>query len=119
MDKSSPPNTQITDNTLIFIFIYVNPHRALDSDDIMMARSEIKRVALDVEVELFNYYSSASNAYRNKYRTILHYIKDPKNIGFFRRVLGRRPNPYKLVRLSDEEIGSPGLSRYEEHRVSI
>ena len=60
-------------------------YRGGNAEDIMLSGAEIKRVALDIEEELFNYYGSTSSKYRNKYRTILYYIRDPKNQGFFRR----------------------------------
>ena len=64
--------------------------RAAEVDDIMLSGVEIKKIALDIEGELFDYYGTTSANYRNKYRTILFYIKDPKNVGFFRRYVRAR-----------------------------
>ena len=63
--------------------------RASEVDDIMLSSVEIKRIALDLEGELFSYYQATSSHYRNKYRTILFYVKDPKTLGFFRRYVAK------------------------------
>ena len=74
--------------------------RASEADDIMLSGVEIKKIALDIEGELFDYYGTTSTNYRNKYRTILFYVKDPKNPGFFRRSVAAVTSHSSLVIVS-------------------
>lgn len=53
--------------------------RANDSDDLMMTESEVGKVALHIEKEMFNLFRVTDNRYKSKYRSIMFNLKDPKN----------------------------------------
>ena len=53
--------------------------RAEEADDIVLSSSEIKRLALRIEEELFKVYSNTGHKYRAKFRSLLFNIKDQKN----------------------------------------
>ena len=57
-----------------FVFNRVN-----DSDDLVMTESEVGKVALNIEKEMFNLFQVTDNRYKSKYRSIMFNLKDPKN----------------------------------------
>lgn len=54
-------------------------HRASDSDDLSMSESEVGKLAVSIEKEMFNLYMNTDNKYKNKYRSLMFNLKDPKN----------------------------------------
>ena len=53
--------------------------RAEEADDIVLSSSEIKRLALRIEEELYKVYGNTGHKYRAKFRSLLFNIKDQKN----------------------------------------
>ena len=53
--------------------------RAEEADDVVMSSSEIKRLALRIEEELFKMFENTGHKYRAKFRSLLFNIKDQKN----------------------------------------
>ncbi|KAK3578905.1 hypothetical protein CHS0354_035525 [Potamilus streckersoni] len=86
--------------------------RSEGADDVMLSSSEIKGIALAIEEELFKYFRDTGHKYKAKYRSLIFNIKDPKNFGLFRKILSRRLKPYKLVRMSPEELASQELAKW-------
>lgn len=54
-------------------------NRVNDSDDLVMTESEVGKVALNIEKEMFNLFQVTDNRYKSKYRSIMFNLKDPKN----------------------------------------
>lgn len=54
-------------------------NRVNDSDDLVMTESEVGKVALNIEKEMFNLFHVTDNRYKSKYRSIMFNLKDPKN----------------------------------------
>lgn len=50
-----------------------------DSDDLDIPESEVEKLAVNIEREMFNMYYTTDNKYRIKYRSLLLSLKDPKN----------------------------------------
>lgn len=50
-----------------------------DSDDLNMTESEVGRLAFAIEKEMFNLCMSTDSKYKNKYRSLMFNLKDPKN----------------------------------------
>ncbi len=50
-----------------------------DSDDLKMTESEVGRLAFAIEKEMFNLCLSTDSKYKNKYRSLMFNLKDPKN----------------------------------------
>lgn len=50
-----------------------------DSDDLKMSESEVGRLAVAIEKEMFNLCLSTDSKYKNKYRSLMFNLKDPKN----------------------------------------
>ena len=53
--------------------------RTKDADDMMYSTNEIKALALKIEEALFHYFEDTGHKYKNKYRTLVFNIRDPKN----------------------------------------
>ena len=72
---------------MVFILIFEETHscvclwfsRAEEADDIVLSSSEIKRLALRIEEELYKVYGNTGHKYRAKFRSLLFNIKDQKN----------------------------------------
>lgn len=60
-------------NTFIFII------RVSDSDDLDISESEVEKLAVNIEREMFNMYYTTDNKYKIKYKSLLLSLKDPKN----------------------------------------
>ena len=50
----------------------------------MLSSSEIKRLAMDIEEEMFKYYQGVNLKYKNKHRNIVANLRDPQNKVRFR-----------------------------------
>lgn len=50
-----------------------------DSDDLSMSESEVSKLAVSIEKEMFNLYMNTDSKYKNKYRSLMFNLKDPKN----------------------------------------
>ena len=50
-----------------------------DSDDLNMSESEVGKLAVTIEKEMFNLCLSTDSKYKNKYRSLMFNLKDPKN----------------------------------------
>ena len=61
------------------IFYVLSLVRANESDDVMVSAAEVKRLALSIEEELFNFYNGVDTKYKHKFRTLITHLKDPKN----------------------------------------
>ncbi|XP_053338304.1 death-inducer obliterator 1 [Clarias gariepinus] len=78
--------------------------RVNDSDDLEISESNVEKLAVNIEREMFNMYYTTDNKYKIKYRSLLLSLKDPKNKGLFYQVIKGHITPFKLTRLSDQEL---------------
>uniref|UniRef100_A0A672IV63 TFIIS central domain-containing protein n=1 Tax=Salarias fasciatus TaxID=181472 RepID=A0A672IV63_SALFA len=88
--------------------------RVSDSDDLKMTENEVAKLAFAIEREMFNLCLSTDSKYKNKYRSLMFNLKDPKNKGLFYRVIGGEVTPFRLVRLSAEELLSKEISEWKK-----
>ncbi|KAK7127884.1 hypothetical protein R3I93_020458 [Phoxinus phoxinus] len=112
-----PPNNQMRSNIRRSLtdILY---KRVSDSDDLSMSESEVGKLAVSIEKEMFNLYLNTDNKYKNKYRSLMFNLKDPKNKGLFYRVIGGEISPFRLVRLSPEELLSKEMSDWRKSEIS-
>ncbi|XP_047439123.1 death-inducer obliterator 1-like isoform X3 [Mugil cephalus] len=112
-----PPNNQMRQNIRRSLtdILY---KRVSDSDDLKMTESEVGRLAVAIEKEMFNLCLSTDSKYKNKYRSLMFNLKDPKNKGLFYRVVGGEITPFRLVRLSAEELLSKEMSEWRKPDTS-
>uniref|UniRef100_A0A8C5D271 TFIIS central domain-containing protein n=1 Tax=Gadus morhua TaxID=8049 RepID=A0A8C5D271_GADMO len=79
-----------------------------------MTESEVGRMAVSIEKEMFNLCMNTDSKYKNKYRSLMFNLKDPKNKGLFYRVVWGDVSPFRLVRLSAEELLSREISEWRK-----
>uniref|UniRef100_T1JA55 PHD-type domain-containing protein n=1 Tax=Strigamia maritima TaxID=126957 RepID=T1JA55_STRMM len=96
--------------------------RCKDTEDVLISTDEIKKIVLAIEEELFKYFSDIGSKYKAKYRSLMFNIKDPKNHvwfykGLFRKILKGKISPYKLVRMTPEELASKELAMWRERET--
>ncbi|XP_030045191.1 PHD finger protein 3-like, partial [Microcaecilia unicolor] len=79
------------------------------------------KVAAKIERELFSFYRDTDSKYKNKYRSLMFNLKDPKNNVLYKRVLKGEITPDHLIRMSPEELASRELAawRQRENRHTI
>nr|XP_020660275.1 death-inducer obliterator 1 isoform X1 [Pogona vitticeps]XP_020660276.1 death-inducer obliterator 1 isoform X1 [Pogona vitticeps] len=111
--SQSQPNSQIRQNIRRSLK-EILWKRVSDSDDLVMTESEVGKIALNIEKEMFNLFQATDNRYKSKYRSIMFNLKDPKNQGLFHRVLREDIPLSKLVRMKPEELLSKELSAWKE-----
>ncbi|XP_023652557.2 death-inducer obliterator 1 isoform X2 [Paramormyrops kingsleyae] len=107
------PNNQIRQNIRRSLteILY---KRVSDSDDLTISENEVGKLAVNIEKEMFNLFLNTDNRYKNKYRSIMFNLKDPKNKGLFYRVVGGEVTPFRLVRLSPEELLSREIAEWRQ-----
>ncbi|XP_042359018.1 death-inducer obliterator 1 isoform X2 [Plectropomus leopardus] len=88
--------------------------RVCDSDDLKMTEVQVARLSVAIEKEMFNLCLHTDSKYKNKYRSLMFNLKDPKNKGLFYRVVSGEVGPFRLVRLSTEELQSKEISEWKK-----
>ncbi|KAL6111900.1 dido1 [Pungitius sinensis] len=108
-----PPNNQMRTNIRRSLtdIIY---KRVNDSDDLKKTEAEVAKLSFAIEKEMFNLCLNTDSRYKNKYRSLMFNLKDPKNKGLFYRVVGGEVSPFRLVRLSAEELLSKEISEWKK-----
>nr|XP_056712256.1 PHD finger protein 3 [Euleptes europaea] len=81
------------------------------------------KVASRIEKELFSFFRDTDSKYKNKYRSLIFNLKDPKNNILFKRVLKGDVTPDHLIRMSPEELASKELAawrkRENQHTIEM
>ena len=89
--------------------------RCKDANDTSVSSDEVRKTAHKIEDELFKLFNKeTSNKYKNKYRSLIFNLKDPKNQGLFRKVVSGKISPERLVQMSAEELASSELAKWRE-----
>lgn len=62
-----------------------------------MDEQTVEQVATEVEEALYRLFNKdVGTKYKNKYRTLIFNIKDPKNLGLFRKIIEKQITPGKF-----------------------
>lgn len=79
------------------------------------------KVSAKIEKELFSFYRDTDSKYKNKYRSLMFNLKDPKNNVLYKRVLRGDITPEHLIKMTPEELASKELAawRQRENRHTI
>lgn len=81
-----------------------------------LTAEEIEQFALDTEQEMFAFFSKdTGHRYKAKYRSLIFNIKDRKNETLFKKICEKGVKPYRLVRMSPEELASQELAKWREN----
>ncbi|CDQ61534.1 unnamed protein product [Oncorhynchus mykiss] len=113
MCPTAPPNNQMRQNIRRSLtdILY---KRVSDSDDLNMSENDVGKLAVSIEKEMFNLCLCTDSKYKNKYRSLMFNLKDPKNKGLFYRVVWGEVSPFRLVRLSADELLSKEISEWRK-----
>ncbi|XP_073192450.1 PHD finger protein 3 isoform X1 [Lepidochelys kempii] len=100
--------------------ILMKRYRLTDSS-LKIPEERAAKVATRIEKELFSFFRDTDSKYKNKYRSLMFNLKDPKNNILFKRVLKGEVTPDHLIRMSPEELASKELAawRQRENRHTI
>lgn len=90
------PQENIRDNVQKTVMEQLT-NRLKDCDDIKLTEEELKNISTEIEEQLYKCFGDTGQKYRNKYRSLIFNIKDPKNHTLWRRICEKSIGPYELV----------------------
>ncbi|XP_037698330.1 PHD finger protein 3 isoform X2 [Choloepus didactylus] len=95
--------------------------KRLTDSNLKVPEEKAAKVATKIEKELFSFFRDTDAKYKNKYRSLMFNLKDPKNNILFKKVLKGEVTPEHLIRMSPEELASKELAawRRRENRHTI
>lgn len=95
--------------------------KRLTDSNLKVPEEKAIKVATKIEKELFSFFRDTDAKYKNKYRSLMFNLKDPKNNILFKKVLKGEVTPDHLIRMSPEELASKELAawRRRENRHTI
>ncbi|XP_010217540.1 PREDICTED: PHD finger protein 3-like [Tinamus guttatus] len=95
--------------------------KRLTDSSLKIPEERAGKVATRIEKELFSFFRDTDSKYKNKYRSLMFNLKDPKNNILFKKVLKGEVTPDHLIRMSPEELASKELAawRQRENRHTI
>ncbi|KAM7135535.1 PHD finger protein 3 isoform 3-T3 [Molossus nigricans] len=95
--------------------------KRLTDSNLKVPEEKASKVATKIEKELFSFFRDTDAKYKNKYRSLMFNLKDPKNNILFKKVLKGEVTPDHLIRMSPEELASKELAawRRRENRHTI
>ncbi|NXX79428.1 PHF3 protein, partial [Urocolius indicus] len=95
--------------------------KRLTDSSLKIPEERAAKVATRIERELFSFFRDTDSKYKNKYRSLMFNLKDPKNNILFKKVLKGEVTPDHLIRMSPEELASKELAawRQRENRHTI
>lgn len=65
--------------TFVEIFIDIVRYRSKEQQDFNVTEEDIDKCSLDVEREMFSFFGDTGQRYKNKYRSLMFNLKDPRN----------------------------------------
>ncbi len=93
-------------------------NRIKKCDDVTVEESKLRELVRDIEEKLFRLYNKdVGPKYKNKYRSLVFNIRDEKNSGLFRKIVGRRISPRELVAMSAEEMANKELQQWRQQEL--
>ncbi|GCC36171.1 hypothetical protein chiPu_0014663 [Chiloscyllium punctatum] len=84
-------------------------HRLQETSDLNLNENAVRAVSADIEKELFKLFYCTNTRYKNKYRSLMFNLKDPKNT-----VLQGDITPQCLVLMSPTELASLELMEWRK-----
>ncbi|NXP09076.1 PHF3 protein, partial [Thinocorus orbignyianus] len=95
--------------------------KRLTDSTLKIPEERAAKVATRIERELFSFFRDTDSKYKNKYRSLMFNLKDPKNKILFKKVLKGDVTPDHLIKMSPEELASKELAawRRRENRHTI
>ena len=64
---------------LVIILSLMNSCRSKEQQDLSIGEGEIDKCSHNVEGEMFSFFGDTGHRYKNKYRSLMFNLKDPRN----------------------------------------
>lgn len=94
---SAPETTRASAKTSLKDALW---NRCKEADDIESDEKAVEQVADEIEEALYCLFNKdVGTKYKSRYRSLIFNIKDPKNLGLFRKIIERQITPGKLIKL--------------------
>lgn len=116
-ESSHQPKQENLRETVRKTFFEQLSNRLKNVEDLKLSDDELKEVSDEIESQLYRCFADTGQKYRNKYRSLIFNIKDPKNQTLWRRICEKSVNPYQLVRLSHDDLASQELALWRERET--
>jgi len=91
--------------------------RSKEQQDLSISEEDIDKCSHNVEGEMFSFFGDTGHRYKNKYRSLMFNLKDPRNKVLFRHVLSGEISVDRLVRMTPEQLASPELATWREQET--
>ncbi|XP_004603786.1 SPOC domain-containing protein 1 [Sorex araneus] len=79
-----------------------------------LSREAVEGIAVGIEAALFSLTQATNGHYKNKYRSLLFNLQDPRNPELFLKVLRGSVPPHGLVRMSSIQLAPQDLARWRD-----
>lgn len=64
---------------VILLLLLTNSFRSKEQQDLSISEGEIDKCSHNVEGEMFSFFGDTGHRYKNKYRSLMFNLKDPRN----------------------------------------
>ncbi|XP_028615837.1 SPOC domain-containing protein 1 [Grammomys surdaster] len=88
--------------------------RAQELPDLALREEEVEGIAEGIEEALFQLTQDINLRYKNKYRSLLFNLRDPRNVDLFLKVAHCDVTPKDLVQMSSIQLAPKELSRWRD-----
>ncbi|XP_056412935.1 SPOC domain-containing protein 1 isoform X2 [Hyla sarda] len=106
----STKSPKIVRDTTVQALSEVLIKRVKEIQNLDVSKETLKKLAENIEEEIFCLYHDTGLRYKTKYRSLLFNLKDPKNNAFFQHVVLGNIIPQRLVQMSPTEMARQELT---------
>eukprot|EP00070_Physeter_catodon_P033497 XP_028340391.1 SPOC domain-containing protein 1 [Physeter catodon] len=88
--------------------------RLQEHPDLVLSEEAVEGIAASIEAALFDLTQATNGRYKNKYRSLLFNLRDPRNLDLFLKVVHGDVSPHGLVRMSSVQLAPQELARWRD-----
>ncbi|XP_036690799.1 SPOC domain-containing protein 1 isoform X1 [Balaenoptera musculus] len=88
--------------------------RLQERPDLVLSEEAVEGIAAGIEAALFDLTKATNGRYKNKYRSLLFNLRDPRNPDLFLKVVHGDVSPHGLVRMSSVQLAPQELARWRD-----
>ncbi|XP_012875949.1 PREDICTED: SPOC domain-containing protein 1 [Dipodomys ordii] len=88
--------------------------RLQEHPNLLLGGEKVEDIATGIEAALFYLTQDTSCSYKNKYRSLLFNLRDPRNPELFLKVVCGDITPHALVRMNSTQLAPHELSRWRD-----